>query len=110
MRNTESIYTDSHELFPSLERVQQYLVIEQEPKPTEAGVPPAYWPGSGNLKVEKLSARYSEVTLISRWMTVQADVHMQDGPDVLHDISFEAKSGERIGIGTYDADFRCLLS
>ncbi|KIP03522.1 hypothetical protein PHLGIDRAFT_534840 [Phlebiopsis gigantea 11061_1 CR5-6] len=65
----------------SLERVQQYLVIEQEPKPTTAGVPPAYWPASGNIKVEKLSARYSE-----------------DGPDVLHDISFEAKSGERIGI------------
>ena len=47
----------------SLERIQQYLIIEQEPKPTEAGVPPAYWPASGNLKVEKLSARYSEVTL-----------------------------------------------
>ncbi|GJE87809.1 multidrug resistance-associated ABC transporter [Phanerochaete sordida] len=65
----------------SLERVHQYLVIEQEPKPTDAGVPPAYWPASGSLRVEKLSARYSE-----------------DGPAVLHDISFEVKSGERVGI------------
>ncbi|KAI0918391.1 hypothetical protein AcV5_002391 [Taiwanofungus camphoratus] len=65
----------------SLERIQHYTVIEQEPKPTEDGVPPAYWPASGDLRVEKLSARYSP-----------------DGPRVLEDISFEAKSGERIGI------------
>ncbi|GJE87807.1 multidrug resistance-associated ABC transporter [Phanerochaete sordida] len=65
----------------SLERIHQYLVIEQEPKPTDSGVPPAYWPASGSLRVEKLSARYSE-----------------DGPKVLHDLSFEVKSGERVGI------------
>ncbi|KAI0932658.1 hypothetical protein AcW1_000283 [Taiwanofungus camphoratus] len=65
----------------SLERIQQYILIEQEPKPTESGRPPAYWPASGDLKVEKLSARYS-----------------QDGPRVLQDISFEVKSGERVGI------------
>ncbi|KAH9851409.1 multidrug resistance-associated ABC transporter [Lenzites betulinus] len=65
----------------SLERIQQYLTIEQEEKPTNDGVPPAYWPASGDLSVEKLSARYSE-----------------DGPRVLHEISFEVKSGERIGI------------
>ncbi|KAI0076666.1 multidrug resistance-associated ABC transporter [Panus rudis PR-1116 ss-1] len=65
----------------SLERIQQYLEIEQEPKPTESGVPPAYWPASGDLRVEKLSARYSE-----------------DGPKVLQDITFHVKSGERVGI------------
>ncbi|CCM01503.1 uncharacterized protein FIBRA_03559 [Fibroporia radiculosa] len=65
----------------SLERIEQYVQIEQEVKPTERGVPPAYWPASGDLKVEKLSARYS-----------------QDGPHVLHEISFEVKSGERVGI------------
>ncbi|EIW62518.1 multidrug resistance-associated ABC transporter [Trametes versicolor FP-101664 SS1] len=64
-----------------LERVQQYLVIEQEQKPTTNGVPPAYWPASGELRVEKLSARYSS-----------------DGSRVLHEISFEVKPGERIGI------------
>ncbi|OCH87314.1 P-loop containing nucleoside triphosphate hydrolase protein [Obba rivulosa] len=65
----------------SLERIAQYLQIEHEPAPTKDGIPPAYWPASGNLKVEHLFARYSP-----------------DGPAVLHDISFEARSGERIGI------------
>ena len=45
----------------SLERIQGYLDIEHEPKPTEAGVPPAAWPTSGELQVEQLSARYSLV-------------------------------------------------
>ncbi|KAI0672538.1 P-loop containing nucleoside triphosphate hydrolase protein, partial [Trametes maxima] len=70
----------------SLERIQQYLLIEQEPKPTPAGAPPAYWPASGRLEVEKLSARYSQASL------------QRDGPQVLHDISFEVASGERIGV------------
>ncbi|KAH8086617.1 hypothetical protein BXZ70DRAFT_1067776 [Cristinia sonorae] len=65
----------------SLERIQQYVVIEQEPKATEDGIPPAYWPASGTLNVEKLSARYSP-----------------DGPKVLKDISFNISSGERVGI------------
>ncbi|KAJ7436833.1 P-loop containing nucleoside triphosphate hydrolase protein [Mycena latifolia] len=64
----------------SLERIQQYMEIEQEPKPTETGRPPAHWPRSGELVVEKLSARYS------------------DGPKVLLDISFRVNSGERIGV------------
>ncbi|KAH9019331.1 hypothetical protein EDB83DRAFT_2528201 [Lactarius deliciosus] len=65
----------------SLERIHSYINAEQEPKPTEQGIPPAYWPASGDLRVEKLSARYSH-----------------DGPKVLHDISFHIKSGERIGV------------
>ncbi|KAK7461891.1 hypothetical protein VKT23_008323 [Stygiomarasmius scandens] len=65
----------------SLERIQGYVKIEQEVKPTPEGKPPAYWPSSGELRVENLSARYS-----------------LDGPKVLQDISFEVKSGERIGI------------
>ncbi|KAI0758154.1 multidrug resistance-associated ABC transporter [Fomes fomentarius] len=65
----------------SLERIQQYVTIEQEPKPSTDGNPPAYWPASGSLRVEKLSARYSE-----------------DGPRVLHEISFEVNAGERVGI------------
>jgi ABC-type bacteriocin/lantibiotic exporter with double-glycine peptidase domain len=66
----------------SLERIRGYVSIEQEPKPTAAGVPPAYWPSSGKLSVEKLSAKYSA-----------------DGPSVLHDISFDIQSGERVGVG-----------
>ncbi|KAF8904953.1 P-loop containing nucleoside triphosphate hydrolase protein [Mucidula mucida] len=65
----------------SLERIQQYVEIEQEPKATKQGEPPAYWPASGDLRVENLSARYS-----------------LDGPKVLHDISLHVKSGERVGV------------
>ncbi|KAG1889339.1 hypothetical protein F4604DRAFT_1711826 [Suillus subluteus] len=64
-----------------LERIDSYIKIEQEPKSTEGGQPPAYWPASGDLRVENLSARYSS-----------------DGPKVLQDLSFHIKSGERVGI------------
>jgi hypothetical protein len=47
----------------SLERVQQYIDIEQEPEPKDGGMPPAYWPASGKLEVEKLGARYSPVNV-----------------------------------------------
>jgi ABC-type multidrug transport system fused ATPase/permease subunit len=66
----------------SLERIQGYINIEHEKPVTDQGKPPAYWPASGDLRVEGLSARYSE-----------------DGPKVLQDISFHIKSGERVGIG-----------
>ncbi|OCH93740.1 hypothetical protein OBBRIDRAFT_810929 [Obba rivulosa] len=58
-----------------------YIEVEHEPKPTSDGIPPAYWPSSGKLTVVNLSARYSA-----------------DGPRVLHEISFEIGSGERVGI------------
>jgi hypothetical protein len=45
----------------SLERIQGYVTIEQEPRPTGAGIPPAYWPASGKLSVDKLSAKYSSL-------------------------------------------------
>ena len=45
----------------SLERIQGYIDIEHEPKATETGKPPAAWPTSGDLRVENLSARYSQV-------------------------------------------------
>ncbi|KZS96543.1 hypothetical protein SISNIDRAFT_451288 [Sistotremastrum niveocremeum HHB9708] len=65
----------------SLERVQSFLTIEHEAPPSRDATPPAYWPASGDLNVNGLSARYSA-----------------DGPDVLKDISFSIKSGERVGI------------
>ncbi|KAE9409320.1 P-loop containing nucleoside triphosphate hydrolase protein [Gymnopus androsaceus JB14] len=64
-----------------VERIRQYITIEQEPKPTKRRDPPAYWPASGALRVEHLTAKYSS-----------------DGPEVLHDISFTVNSGERIGV------------
>jgi ABC-type multidrug transport system fused ATPase/permease subunit len=65
----------------SLERIQSYLDIEKEPEAQDGGVPPAYWPASGKLVVKDLCARYSA-----------------DGPLVLDKVSFEIKSGERVGI------------
>ncbi|KAJ7720271.1 hypothetical protein DFH07DRAFT_760895 [Mycena maculata] len=65
----------------SLERIKQYITIEQEPKATPSGIPPAYWPASGEINVVNLSARYSP-----------------EGPRVLHGISFNIKSGERVGL------------
>ena len=64
-----------------MERIQEYANIEQEPKPIPEGVPPAYWPASGELVVENLSAKYSD-----------------NGPEVLHSLSFHVKSGERVGV------------
>ncbi|KAJ3774339.1 hypothetical protein FB446DRAFT_729352 [Lentinula raphanica] len=65
----------------SLERIGAYIAVEQEKPPVPEGVPPAYWPASGHLRVEGLSASYS-----------------QDGPQVLKNLSFEVSSGERIGV------------
>ena len=66
----------------SLERIYEYVAIEHEHPETNTGKPPAYWPASGTLKVEDLCARYSV-----------------DGPQVLHNLNFEIKSGERVGVG-----------
>ncbi|KDR83115.1 hypothetical protein GALMADRAFT_238938 [Galerina marginata CBS 339.88] len=65
----------------SLERIQGYIDIEHEPKSTESGQPPAAWPTSGDIRVDNLSARYS-----------------QSGPKVLHNLSFHITSGQRIGV------------
>ncbi|QRV86003.1 ABC transporter transmembrane region [Ceratobasidium sp. AG-Ba] len=65
----------------SLERIQAYIQIEQEPAAVPEKQPPAYWPASGRIVVENLTARYAS-----------------DGPAVLHGLSFEIKNGERVGI------------
>jgi hypothetical protein len=51
----------THEL--SLERILAYFNIDHEPATVDGGKPPAYWPASGDLRVEKLCARYSSVSL-----------------------------------------------
>ncbi|KAF9013108.1 multidrug resistance-associated ABC transporter [Cyathus striatus] len=75
------LYNDFEVEANSLERIQSYTEIDQEKRPTEAGKPPAAWPTSGELRVEKLSARYSA-----------------DSPEVLHQLSFQIRSGERVGV------------
>ncbi|TCD61149.1 hypothetical protein EIP91_008843 [Steccherinum ochraceum] len=92
------------EIEDSMERVEQYLNIEQEPKATKEGVPPAYWPATGDLRVEKLSARYTPVRATDVSITIERNVYircfiLKGGPKVLHDVTFHIKSGERIGIG-----------
>ncbi|KAF9527915.1 multidrug resistance-associated ABC transporter [Crepidotus variabilis] len=75
------IYNELEVQSNSLERIQAYVEIEHEVQPIESRRPPAAWPTSGDLRVENLSARYS-----------------QNGPRVLHGINFNVKSGERIGV------------
>ncbi|KAF9013113.1 multidrug resistance-associated ABC transporter [Cyathus striatus] len=75
------LYNDFEIQSNSLERIQSYIDIDQEKHPTEAGKPPASWPTSGDLRAENLSARYST-----------------NGPEVLHQLTFQISSGERIGV------------
>ncbi|KAG9314746.1 P-loop containing nucleoside triphosphate hydrolase protein [Chiua virens] len=65
----------------TLERIASYMDVEQETERTSKTSPPAYWPASGDLRVENLSARYSS-----------------DAPNALHSLSFHIRSGERVGI------------
>lgn len=62
---SESYFSSFTDNANSLERIQQYLVVDQEPKPVPDGVPPASWPTSGDLSVENLSARYSAVSIFT---------------------------------------------
>jgi len=64
-----------------IERINDYLVIDQEPAPTERGMPPAAWPTTGEIRVDNLKARYYE-----------------GGPVVLDNLSFNIPAGSRIGI------------
>ena len=79
-------------IIKSLERILGYIETEQEEKATKDGTPPAYWPASGELRVENLYARYST-----------------DGPHVLHDLNFTIGSGERIGVGKSSTTVTCCF-
>lgn len=86
-------------LLGSLERIQQFTRIDQEPVHANF-IPPAYWPSSGALVVENLSARYSTVILKFHNLFAFANMIIKDGPLVLQGISFRIEPGERIGLGT----------
>lgn len=75
----------------SLERIMSYLSCEKEVAPVPSGVPPAYWPASGDIRIEDLSARYS-IT----------------GPIVLDKVNLHIKSGERIGVVGRTGSGECL--
>ncbi len=65
----------------SIERIADYLAIDQEPAATEKGKPPASWPTSGDITVSNLTARYYD-----------------GGPVVLDNISLDVSAGSRVGI------------
>ena len=63
------------------QRIEDYLVIEQEPAAIPKKQPPAAWPTSGEIILEKLSAKYAD-----------------DGPTVLDNLEVRIASGEKVGI------------
>ncbi|WVQ74584.1 hypothetical protein IAR50_004185 [Cryptococcus sp. DSM 104548] len=65
----------------SVERIQDYLDIPQEPAFDERKQPSAAWPTSGEIILDGLSAKYSN-----------------DGPIVLDDLKVSIMSGEKVGI------------
>ncbi|KAG0006856.1 hypothetical protein BGZ65_002794 [Modicella reniformis] len=66
----------------SVERVVEYMDLEEEPQPIiEGSRPPASWPHAGEIVVDHLTMRYAP-----------------DTPDVIKDISFTIKAGEKVGV------------
>jgi ABC-type multidrug transport system fused ATPase/permease subunit len=65
----------------SVERIEDYLIIDQEPSSVPNKQPPAAWPTSGEIVLDKLSAKYSD-----------------DGRTVLDQLEVRIASGEKVGI------------
>ena len=64
--NDQRSFSNIIKIFFSLERIQAYLDIDHEPKSSAAGLPPAAWPRSRELQVDKMSTRYSAVRAMSK--------------------------------------------
>jgi len=66
----------------AVERVAEYMDLEEEPPAIiEGSHPPASWPHSGAIEVKNLTMKYSA-----------------DSPEVIKNISFSIKAGEKIGV------------
>ncbi|KAI9139943.1 P-loop containing nucleoside triphosphate hydrolase protein [Paraphysoderma sedebokerense] len=66
----------------AVERIGEYTELESEAPPVlEHCRPPPHWPFKGKIQFENLTIKYAD-----------------DQPPVLKNVSFEVKSGERIGI------------
>ncbi|KAI9025859.1 hypothetical protein CLU79DRAFT_813063 [Phycomyces nitens] len=75
-------YTQVEMELNAVERVQEYLEIEQEPPSTINGSrPPAAWPTTASVEVKDLAIKYAE-----------------DLDPVLHEISFDIRSHEKVGV------------
>ncbi len=66
----------------SLERMHSYINAEQEPKPTEQGIPPAYWPASTGPQVVILGSR-SSLRVILLYVTRRPS-RSASGPSLLN--------------------------
>ncbi|KAI9025849.1 hypothetical protein CLU79DRAFT_789637 [Phycomyces nitens] len=75
-------YTQVEMELNSVERVQEYLELEQEAPPIIKGSrPPAAWPTTASVEVKDLAIKYAE--------------HLDP---VLHEISFDIRSHEKVGV------------
>ncbi|KAI9025116.1 hypothetical protein CLU79DRAFT_98313 [Phycomyces nitens] len=75
-------YTQVEMDLNSVERIQEYLEIDQEPPASIKGSrPPAAWPTTASVEVKDLAIKYA-----------------QDLDPVLHNISFNIRSHEKVGV------------
>ncbi|KAL4789715.1 hypothetical protein BDV19DRAFT_20483 [Aspergillus venezuelensis] len=76
------LYSEVQQSMNSVERVKEYLEVEQEAPPViEDSRPPANWPTRGEVKFSNYSTRYRP-----------------DLDPVLRQVSFTVQSGEKVGI------------
>ncbi|KAF9917868.1 hypothetical protein FBU30_000474 [Linnemannia zychae] len=75
-------YTENELNQNSVERVVEYMDLEEEPPAIiEGSRPPASWPHKGEIVVSNLTMKYAP-----------------DTPEVIKNISFTVKAGEKIGV------------
>ncbi|KAI7816898.1 P-loop containing nucleoside triphosphate hydrolase protein [Gamsiella multidivaricata] len=76
------MYAQNEMNMNAVERVAEYMHLEEEPPAIiEGSRPPASWPHAGEIEVEHLTVKYAA-----------------DTPDVLKDISFKIRAGEKVGV------------
>ncbi|EQC39376.1 hypothetical protein SDRG_03578 [Saprolegnia diclina VS20] len=76
-----AVWSDLESAMVAPERIAEYINIEPEAPRYMCGAAPAAWPASGRLAFENVSFRYKP-----------------NDPLVLKDLSFDIRSGEKIGI------------
>ncbi|KAF9360285.1 hypothetical protein BGX26_009968 [Mortierella sp. AD094] len=76
------IYAQNEMNLNSVERVTEYMNLEEEPPAIiEGSRPPASWPHAGEIVVDHLTMKYAP-----------------DAPAVIKDVSFTIKAGEKVGV------------
>ncbi|KAG0054378.1 hypothetical protein BGZ83_011387 [Gryganskiella cystojenkinii] len=75
-------YAENEMSMNSVERVAEYMDLEEEPAAIiEGSRPHASWPDRGEVIIENLTMKYAA-----------------DTPEVIKDISFQIKAGEKVGV------------